>query len=55
MGARKQRMAALTPTAAADAVAAAGAAPTKAEYDAVVALANELKHDLNAVVAALQK
>ena len=55
MGARKQRMAALTPTAHADVVVAAGAAPTKAEFDAVVAAVNELKHDLNAAVAALQK
>lgn len=53
MGARKQRMAALTPTAAPNAVASV-AVPTKAEFDAVVTLANELKADLNAVIAALK-
>ena len=37
----------------ADAAAAAGAAPTKAEFDAVVALANELKADLNKLVKQL--
>lgn len=35
---------------AADAVAAAGATPTKAEFDAVVTLVNELKGDHNALV-----
>ena len=35
---------------AANAVAAAGSAPTKAEFDAVVTLANELKADHNALV-----
>ena len=35
---------------AADAAAAAGSAPTKAEFDAVVTLANELKADLNKLV-----
>lgn len=35
-------------------VAAAGANPTKAEYDAVVTLVNELKADLNALIAALR-
>lgn len=54
MGARKQRMATLSPTTAANATAAAGAAPTKAEYDAVVTLVNELKADLNKVVTALK-
>lgn len=39
---------------AANAVAAAGANPTKAEYDAVVTLANELKTRLNALNAALR-
>lgn len=33
-----------------NAVAAVGAAPTKAEFDAVVTLANELKADHNALV-----
>lgn len=37
----------------ADAAAAAGAAPTKAEFDAVVTLANELKADLNKLVKQL--
>lgn len=36
-----------------DAQAAAGSAPTKAEFDAVVALCNELKEKHNAMVAAL--
>lgn len=40
--------------AAADGVAAAGANPTKAEYDAVVTLANETKAQLNAALAALK-
>lgn len=39
---------------AANATAAAGANPTKAEYDVVVALVNELKGDLNALVAAIK-
>jgi hypothetical protein len=37
-----------------DGAAAAGAAPTKAEYDAVVTLANETKAQLNATLAALR-
>lgn len=37
----------------ADATAAAGEAPTKAEFDAVVTLANELKADLNKFVKQL--
>ena len=36
-----------------DATAAAGTAPTKAEFDAVVTLVNELKSDYNALVAKL--
>jgi len=36
-----------------DAAAAAGTAPTKAEFDAVVELANDLKAKYNALVAAL--
>lgn len=35
---------------AADAAAAAGTAPTKAEFDAVVALVNELKAKHNALI-----
>lgn len=35
----------------ADAAAAAGAAPTKAEFDAVVTLVNDLKAKYNALVA----
>jgi len=35
--------------AAADATAAAGAAPTKEEFDAVVTLVNEIKTKLNAI------
>ena len=38
---------------AADAVAAAGAAPTKAEFDAVVTLVNELKAKHNKLVKQL--
>ena len=38
---------------AANAAAAAGAAPTKAEFDAVVTLANELKTKYNALVSSL--
>lgn len=37
-----------------DGVAAAGDAPTKAEFDAVVALANETKAQLNAALAAFR-
>jgi hypothetical protein len=50
----KTQIVALTPVAAANAVAAAGANPTKAEYDALVTLANENKAKLNAVIAALK-
>ena len=45
----------LTVVAATDPVVAAGATPTKAEFDAVVTLALELKSDLNAVIAALKQ
>ena len=38
----------------ANAVVAAGANPTKAEYDAAVTLINELKTDLNALITALK-
>ena len=44
---------AVAKVAAADAVAAAGAAPTKAEYDAVVTELNETKRQLNALLASL--
>ena len=37
--------------ASADAKAAAGDAPTKAEFDALVALANELKKKLNSILS----
>ena len=37
----------------ADATAAAGSAPTKAEYDAVVTLVNELKTKVNLLVKQL--
>lgn len=37
--------------AAADAEAAAGAAPTKAEFDDVVALVNELKKNFNSILS----
>ena len=40
--------------AAADGVAAAGAAPDKAEFDAVVTLANANKAAINAVISALK-
>ena len=36
-----------------DAAAAAGSAPTKAEYDAVVTLVNDLKAKYNALVGAI--
>ena len=38
--------------ASADGVAAAGANPTKAEYDVVVTLVNEIKASLNAAITA---
>lgn len=38
----------------ANGAAAAGASPTKAEYDVVVALANESKTKLNSVIATLK-
>lgn len=52
--ASKTQIVAVTATAAPNAVAAAGANPTKAEYDAVVTLVNELKADYNALLAALK-
>lgn len=53
MGRYRTRMEALTLTATTNAAPSA-AAPTKAEFDAVVTLANELKNDLNAIVTALK-
>lgn len=55
MGARKQRTALLAPVTVVNAVAAAGATPTKAEHDAVVALSNANKAAINAVIAELKK
>lgn len=46
--------AAVADVASADGVAAAGANPTKAEFDVVVTLANKLKAQLNAALAALR-
>lgn len=43
----------ITKTAKADATAAASTAPTKAEYDAVVELVNDLKAKYNALVDAI--
>lgn len=48
------KQAAVANVASANGVAAAGATPTKAEFDAVVALANETKVQLNAALAALR-
>lgn len=45
------KFAGATKVASADAKAAAGAAPTKAEFDAVVKLANELKKTLNSMLS----
>lgn len=55
MGARKQRTAALTAVVLANAAPAAGSTPTQAEYATVVALLNQTKAVLNAVVAELKK
>lgn len=52
--ASKTQVAALTAATSANGVAAAGAEPTKAEYDAVVALVNELKGKVNGIIAALK-
>lgn len=48
------KQAAIAAIATADAAAAAGEAPTKAEFDPVVALANANKAKINAVLAALK-
>lgn len=45
---------AVASVASADGVAAAGATPTKAEYDVVVALVNELKAQVNALLVQLR-
>lgn len=50
----KDTRAAITAIATADAVAAAGAAPDKAEFDALVALANANKAKINALIAELK-
>lgn len=50
----KAQIAALTNVTAANATAAAGATPTKAEFDVVVALANANKAAINAIIAALK-
>lgn len=49
-----KKAAAVAAVASTDAKAAAAAAPTKAEFDAVVALANESKSQLNALIASLK-
>jgi hypothetical protein len=51
---RKVILATTAVVAAPNAVAAAGATPTKAEYDAVVLLANELKADFNNLINAMR-
>ena len=50
----KTQVAALTPVSAADATAAAGATPTKAEFDVLVTLANANKAKINAIITALK-
>lgn len=50
----KAEIAALTTVSAADAEAAVGANPTKAEYDVLVTLANANKVAINAIIAALK-
>lgn len=50
----KTQVAALTAVTAADATAAAGANPTKAEFDVLVTLANANKAKINALIAALK-
>lgn len=51
---RKVILATTAVVAAPNAVAAAGATPTKAEYDVLVALANETKSDFNNLINALR-
>lgn len=50
----KTQVATLTNVVAADAAAAAGATPTKAEYDVLVTLANANKAKINQIIAALK-
>lgn len=50
----KTGVAALAAVSAANAAPAAGAEPTKAEYDALVVLANANKTAINAIIAALK-
>lgn len=50
----KTQVAALTAVTAPNAAVAAGAEPTKAEYDVLVTLANANKAALNAIIAALK-
>lgn len=50
----KTQVAALTAVSAADAAAAAGATPTKAEFDVLVTLANANKAKINAIITALK-
>lgn len=54
LGQHERAAAAQTDTAAADAAVAAGANPTKAEFDVVVALVNELKSDFNGLLTKLR-
>lgn len=49
-----KKAAAVAAVASKDAKAAAATAPTKAEFDAVVAVANENKRQLNALIASLK-
>lgn len=50
----KTQVAALSNVTAADGTAAAGANPTKAEFDVLVTLANANKAKINAIIAALK-
>lgn len=50
----KSQVTALTAVTAPDAAAAAAAAPTKAEYDVLVTLANANKAKINAIITALK-
>lgn len=50
----KTQVAGLTNVTTADATAAAGSTPTKAEFDALVTLANASKAKINQIIAALK-
>lgn len=50
----KTQVAGLTNVTTADATAAAGSTPTKAEFDALVTLANATKAKVNQIIAALK-